>query len=294
MSYDLGFWTSPGVEVDHEAVAAYFERLAHCKVEKQARNDFEAIYENPDTRVYWVVDRLPEPEDEDAPRFPGFTATGLSFHLNFLRPTWFGMESFPQIVEFARTLDFWAAEPGAQPRRPDAEALLESWKSFNDRVAQHEAERVPKLERSKSLEMWSYNRLVAQLQADPQRLTDAAYVPHILPIRKKDAIEIYRAVAWNGNIPQIFPEVDYIIVGKAKKSFLGSIIGARPEFDYLLAPWLDVVRILGDQLESFESNDLQLKLLGEHSVRYAQKAIAKVEAQPMTNYIVENQSMFVD
>ena len=72
--------------------------------ESLTRNDAQLWYENPKTGVYFSIDFEPKaPESPgDAPPIPdGYFDTGLSFNLNYNRPSYFGFEAMPFVEQVA-------------------------------------------------------------------------------------------------------------------------------------------------------------------------------------------------
>ena len=95
MSFDLYFCWERRERIDFESVCSWADEFAYFE-----RKDDQLWYQNEDTGVYFSLDFAGGPSEEgEGPDMPEkYFNTGLSFNLNFNRPSYFGHESMP-IVE---------------------------------------------------------------------------------------------------------------------------------------------------------------------------------------------------
>lgn len=105
MSFDLHFYKKKVNPLTENDVATYLTN--HLPFNISASNR-QWNYENPETGVYFMID-WDEADAEDE-KFEGFTNLNFSFSLNFFRPTFFGVESFPIIEKFVDDLDLFVLD----------------------------------------------------------------------------------------------------------------------------------------------------------------------------------------
>ena len=183
MSYDLFFCWDRHERIDLGSVCAWAEAFA-CFV----RKDNQLWYQNQDTGVYFSLDHAREPAGNvEGPEIPeGCFDVGLSFNLNFNRPSFFGYEAMPIVEDLSARFGLFAFDPQARDsehlllREVNGDVLLESWLESNYRailaLSEHGAERLPRMASSKSLYRWNYSKSRKNLEA---KCGDQIFVPTI-------------------------------------------------------------------------------------------------------------------
>jgi len=107
MSYDLYFCWQKNERVDFDAVVAWADRQGNF-----SREENHLWYENPSTGVYFSLDFDPQGavSPEDSPIPSNCFDSGLSFNLNFNRPSFFGYEAMPFVVELANHFGLYVVD----------------------------------------------------------------------------------------------------------------------------------------------------------------------------------------
>src|SRR5271168_1931511 len=137
MSFDLYFCWRNAERLNFEEVTAWSNGIGFFK-----RNDTQLWYSNPNTGVYFSFDFEEAPESpDDGPDIPdGYFDSGLSFNLNYNRPTYFGLESMPVVEKLASRFglsvlnpqeDFDASE---SLLAADSDILTRSWVRHNQQA----------------------------------------------------------------------------------------------------------------------------------------------------------------
>ena len=220
MSHDLHFAMRRGTTLDAERLAGVLARQHHWK-----RVDAKAWrYEHPDTGVYGTL----EP-DADGPPLPAdLIAADLLANLNYARPSFFGREFLPLIVEVANTLDLRVIDPqdheigsDAKPKIAVLEELVATWDAGNAKsvgIARPLAVDLPRMSRADALVWWEYMRARAEYQ---KRLGATAFAPDLRLVRRIGTDRVLRLVIWVEGNPALFPACDLVAVLRpdAKKQF---------------------------------------------------------------------------
>ena len=110
MSFDLFFCWDRQERINFEAVCSWSDALAYFE-----RNDNQLWYRNEDTGVYFSLDfEGKQPAEGEGPEIPeGYFDTGLSFNLNFNRPSYFGYEAMPFVENLSKRFGLFAFDPQA-------------------------------------------------------------------------------------------------------------------------------------------------------------------------------------
>lgn len=220
MSHDLHLAIRRGITLDRERLAAVLARQRYWK-----RADARAWrYEDPETGVYGTL----EP-DPDAPPLPeDLVPADLLANLNYARPSFFGREFLPLIVETAEALDLRVVDPqdheiggDAKPKAAVLAELLATWDAGNAMsfgVARPLGVGVPRMSRADALAWWEYMRARTEYQ---MRLGETAFAPDLRLVRRSASDRVLRLVIWVEANPALFPACDLVAVLRpdAKKQF---------------------------------------------------------------------------
>lgn len=182
--------------------------------------DFE--YENPITGVYfWFSFSKNTYTDEQIPQFPQYRYTGLSFTINYNRPSYFMYEANPFVLQLIRTLRLHVFDPQADdessvPFQPGSDELIRSWQAGNRRIGSKSPVRVS-LDRDKARYAWEYLYYYPVLK---NLFPSEYFVPKLFFIRLKDE-NVYTAVVfpYPDTEQQLIPAVDYLYVKISRKQF---------------------------------------------------------------------------
>jgi len=228
MSFDLYFcWRNPH-RINFEEVKAWAEGDGCFK-----RNDAQLWYTNPKTGVYFSVDfEAQAPElTEDGPDIPdGYFDSGLSFNLNYNRPTYFGLESMPVVEKLASRFglsvlnpqeDFDASE---SLLAADSDILTRSWVRHNQQairvmIEQPNSSRPLSMSTAAAIYLWRY----AKAQEDLERTCgEGIFVPRLAPVQRKGHTEVGRVIAYTESLPTVIPECEWVFIVKRKHGLFRS------------------------------------------------------------------------
>ena len=130
MSYDLYFHKRKTGGPSESQIAKYLSENVVPANEKSG----QWFFQNPDTEVYYSFE-LEAPGDDPSEEptyeeFEGFENTHIAFNLNFMRPSFFGLEAFLFVEKFVTDLDLFVLDPQSDkdgPYQPTKEVLFERW-----------------------------------------------------------------------------------------------------------------------------------------------------------------------
>lgn len=264
MSFDLYFYKHKDNKVTEEDVAEYLSSNIAFNNSEHPR---QWSYENPETGTYFIIDwneRNTEQEEiELFDSFPDFTNLNISFYINFFRPRFFGLETFPIVDKLLRDLDLYALNPQDRsdpdnPRKFENGALLNSWIQSNDQVTegQHLKYSLEYMPLEKSNYFWWYQYHKLQLEND---VTEDIYIPNLFILKSKEDQQLYTACAWTMHIPLILPTVDYVIIQKKYKKLFRSIEESG------LVSHDTIIEKLGSYFTDFEYEVPNLKILTQEN-----------------------------
>ncbi|NJK94347.1 MAG: hypothetical protein HC905_04840 [Bacteroidales bacterium] len=136
-------------------------------------NSDQYWYENKETGVYFCFEyNEPEPDDETIEGFENFDNTNWTFNINFLRPQFFGLESFPFVESFVNDLDLLVFNPQANGddslKKYSNKELFDNWSAINMR---HSSEFYTEyglcyLDLQKSDKSWEFNKIELNFKID--------------------------------------------------------------------------------------------------------------------------------
>lgn len=180
----------------------------------------EIWYENQETGVYFSLGlgaNPPTEEDITEPiRNAGFQWTGLSFNMNYFRPSVFGLEAATELDALVKEFDFVVDDPqndGMGLGAFSKAAFIRGWNAGNSFAisamkTQEGEELVNRVQLLPSAEIkaiweWNYNRRELQKEIGPE-----IYVAKITTMRMNGSFGTL--AVWSDAIPTIFPVVDYL------------------------------------------------------------------------------------
>jgi hypothetical protein len=265
MSYDLYFYKKKGHPITEEQVALY---LAGNLPFNSSEHPKQFNYENPDTGVYFMIDwnepLEDDPEsDEYLNQFDDFEYLNFSFSINFIRPGYFGLETFRLIEKYVKELDLFVLN--AQDDSDDENVLVEpkkfppgywqhQWHAANEQIildnfSEIEAEYMPA---DKSNYLWWYQFHRQQLE---DSLNEDIFVPNTFILKMNADGKLYSACVWPQHIPIILPPVDFVLIGKEHKKLEGDVEESG------LVSYENIMKEMGNYFENFEYEIPRLKVL---------------------------------
>ena len=301
MSFDLYFCRRQNCIFEPGPLLSKLRTIPRFSIHSNSPEKFQAWYENEETGVYFSLELGPVESEppEDSPVPTEYLYTGLSFNLNLVRPSFFAREAMPFVERLCDEFQLLVFDPqqptdetSQGPRKLTKSQLIASWERSNRWV-------VPAVYGTGDLDEPSY-RYYSREKADfwweyqigrsalQSHFGNDVWVPAISLLAKER--QIYGAVLWSDALPQVFPECDFIIIQKTKKSWFRK----TSEFPLTLVPFEVVVQALGSSLREVGGkrwNDLKFVHPDD---REAKKTFERMIGEPMDGYNGASSDSFVD
>jgi len=214
MSFDLYFYKKKGSTVTEKAIARFL--AIHSGLDTD--NVTEWLFENKATQVYFMFNLNEEKNDPDDIElyecFEDYDNTRFSFNLNFLRPSFFGLEAFQFIDRLIAEFDLFVLNPQGShegPYKATKEDLFSSWNQTNLVASANRFNPLTcgYLPEDQSNEIWEYNSRVSDTQ---EQLGEAYFVPRIFFMKTKKDNQVVTLTTWTQHIPCIIPPTDYVLL----------------------------------------------------------------------------------
>lgn len=213
MSYDLYFYKKKETTINKTEIVDYLT----SNLGLDAEHDNQWIFENKDTLVYFSFEYFEKEDGEDLDLNEGFEKfddTNFSFNINFMRPSFFGLEAFEFIDKFLSELNLFVVNPQKdleEPYKPSKEELFENWNNTNlaasvDHFKDLECVYIPE---AKSTQVWKYNFNRKALQ---KKLGEDYFVPRQFFFKGKKDNEVFTLSSWLEHMPTIIPPSDFFLL----------------------------------------------------------------------------------
>ena len=216
MSYDLNLYKKKKQKISQEHIENYLDKLPHVTRE----NETHWFYHNKETGCYCNFSYNTPEEDDRIEAFEPFEDTHFFFHINYLRPQFFGKECFPILDQLLEELDLYVFNPqgDGEPKKYEKGALEAEWGKSNLSFSKsnfNECE-LSYLDMEKSDASWQfcYNRSHYE-----SKLGFEYFVPDIFYVQKTGTKVVETFCVWPDHIPVVLPKVDYVVVRKKVKKF---------------------------------------------------------------------------
>lgn len=258
MSYDLAFYSKSKINQDK-----LFEFLKSLQIFKLSDKNFDKHcqfwYQNPETNVYFSFD-LDKTKLDNELSFKGFFDTGLSFNMNFIRPSIFKEEAFPIVDMIVKKFNLFIVDPQGKnkPTKYSLKQLKESWELSNVKATkQFEKENGFKedisngypLERKQINYIWRWQSNRNKMQDNVGKVGGVEFVPNIfIHLYKKRVTSFF---SWSIDIPCYFPVTDKICVVFETKKIFGKSHTVK------VFKWHDIFNLLKKKLKSINKNGLK-------------------------------------
>ncbi len=248
MSYDLFFYKRKESEISTEKISKY---LSDNLVPANEENS-QWFYENEDTEVYFSFD-YNEPDadfelDEEAEPIENFDDTNFSFNLNFMRPSFFGLEAFKFVEQFCKDLNLFVLNPqgdNEEPYKPTQKEQFDNWNKTNLWASKDHFKEMEccYLSESETNKVWEYN---SNRQSIQEKLGEQYFVPKIFFFKTKQENQPFTLTIWTEHIPIVLPTTDYILLTRNYKKFFRTIK------DTALVSRQTLLENFGSEFESFD------------------------------------------
>ena len=255
MSFDLYFCRQDKSAPSIPELKEYFSSLPCFRVNDIEAGGVEFWYENEVTGVHCSFSYSPS----DAAELQGCGSSGLTFNLNFNRPSFFAYETMPLVEDFCTHFNLSVENPQDEGvENSDATGLIANWRRHNTwavgavkDLAKEKDIALRYLPETSATAWWQYMRVQ---QALDDTITEDIFVPSPV-IVMNPANELFTMLPWPNGIAQFFPRSDYVYLRREKKSFF------RTKEETGLVSYDSVIATIGHLLEDYDFGGLHIKYL---------------------------------
>lgn len=244
-------------------------------------------YANPDTGVRASIEPLTPPVLPD-----GYRRLDLGLVLNYVRPTWFAVESIQGFAAAIGAAGALVLDPQADapvPRPPDPVQLTASWTRGNEAAvgaARASGADLPWLDADRSMAWWRHQRGLPGL-----KLGFAAkhYVPSLRLIRRAGSDRVERAMSWPDHVPALLPACDVIVMLRLDSDaglVIAGFVSAATIHERLDG--------IAERIEPRLADHPDLLLLPPDRVPEARERLASVRLEPFAGFDAVQPDAFVD
>jgi hypothetical protein len=275
MSYDLYFYKKKSSNQSEKDIINYLNNSEYLTAEE---NETQWSYFNEETGVYFGIDlNEPNTETDDIEIWDNFSEyeyLNINFTINFIRPNFFGYESFPILEKIIEDLDIFLLNPQDEidpdnPQKFEKEYLENQWIRHNEQlIIQHFSEfQVEYFDKEKSYYIWNYSLIRNKLQ---ENLEEDIFVPGYFLLKSKIDNQIYRVCVWPKHIPIILPPVDFVIVQKEYRKLFKKVEESG------LVSIKQINEKFGNYFENFEYENLKMRVIKQQNADKIEKEFNKL------------------
>ncbi|RRA89343.1 hypothetical protein [Paenimyroides viscosum] len=275
MSYDLYFYKKKSSNQSEKDIINYLNNSEYLTAEE---NETQWSYFNEETGVYFGIDlNEPNTETEDLEIWDNFSEyenLNINFTINFIRPNFFGYESFPILEKIIEDLDVYLLNPQDEidpdnPQQFEKGYLENQWIRHNEQlIIQHFSEfQVEYFDKEKSDYIWNYSLIRNELQ---ENLEEDIFVPGYFLLKSKIDNQIYRVCVWPKHIPIILPSVDFVIVQKEYRKLFKKVEESG------LVSIQQINEMIGNYFENFEYDNLKMRVIKQQNADKIEKEFNKL------------------
>lgn len=226
MSFDLFFYKQKNRDITQAEIAKYL--TDNLTLPNQTGTEW--FFANKDTGVYYsfAIEEQTNPDNIETYEYlDDFDNTKFNFNVNFLRPNFFGFESFSFVDRFITDLDLYVLNPQSgfdseKPLRETFDSLYSNWLETNIRFSREKFDELKLLyypeERSSAL--WEYNYHRGEMQ---DKLGDEYFVAGTFFVGEPGTGRAHTLATWTQHIPCVLPPVDYVALFRKRKKFFRTI-----------------------------------------------------------------------
>lgn len=237
MNYDLYFCTQSADKLTFPQISNFFKTMRNFEIMRETDAGIEIRYKNPRTGVYFTLYFIPEDSrrylENDLPA--GYFPVGLTFHMGFEKPYFFGKESMLIVASIAKAFNLFVVDPQdsvidgtGRPKPCVLEELVQTWEQLNTEasVARINQDRPFKfMPRQRSIVWWEYTQMQDSLQRELGKNT---LVPPLSIIQRNGTVELFTVLFWPDCQSIVLPECDMLMLGKPKSGVHAEANPANP------------------------------------------------------------------
>ena len=253
MSFDLYFYKKKSASLIETDIATYLTQNL-IAVNESANQWF---FENDETDVYYSFEINETDDDPETielfENFKDFDNTRFSFNLNFMRPSFFGLEAFLFVDKFIKDLGLYVLNPQEDfknPYIPTHEDLFENWNTTNLNASvdnfDEDSNFYPLKE---SNEIWNFNFNRQQLQ---DKIGSQYFVSRIFFAKTFKDNLVVTLSTWAQHIPNILPQADYYLLSREYKKLFKTVN------DTVLISRQTLMEKFGDYFEDYSDNGCKI------------------------------------
>ena len=226
MSYDLLFYKRRDSNLTTDQIGEYLS----SRLTPANENGNQWFFENEDTEVYFSFETSDQEEDDDdatkdsSDSFNDFETTNIAFNLNFVRPSFFGLEAFNFVETFINDLDLFVVNPQGDddtPGKPTKKYLYENWNKTNIWASkEHIDDESLFYPIDKSNKVWEYNYKRQNIQDE---IGEDYFVSRIFFFKEKQTNKVVSLSMWAEHIPVVLPITDYYLLGRKYKKLFKTV-----------------------------------------------------------------------
>jgi hypothetical protein len=275
MSYDLYFYKKKSSNQSEKDIINYLNNCEYLSVEE---NETQWSYFNEETGVYFGIDlNEPNTEEEDIEIWDNFSEyenLNFNFTINFIRPNFFGYESFPILEKIIEDLDIYLLNPQDEndpdnPHKFEKGYLEKQWIRQNEQliIKNFEEFHVEYYDKEKSDYIWNFSFIRNELQ---ENLEEDIFVPGYFLLKNKIDNQIYRVCVWPKHIPIILPPIDFVIVQKEYRKLFKKVEESG------LVPIEQINEKFGNYFENFDYKNLKMRVINQQNADKIEKEFNKL------------------
>jgi hypothetical protein len=249
MSFDLNFYKKGNNNVTASEMVEFLNTIPML----ESKTEDQIVYENETTGVFCLFETYEpeESEDEEQNDFGDLKDTYLWFNINYVRPDFFGIESFQLVDKLIEKFDLFVLDPQAEgePIKYKKGDLLKSWLKSNEKISKSYFKEweLNYLELEESNYCWKFCYNKNELQ---EKLTEEYFVPNIFYVNKKGTENVETLCVWPEHIPFVLPKVDFVLIQKRIKKLF------RTKEESGLIKYETIIEKLGEYFEN--ENDYKI------------------------------------
>jgi hypothetical protein len=249
MSFDLNFYKKGDNRVSTSELVEFLNTIPML----ESKTEDQIVYENETTGVFCFFEIYESEGNEDVEEddFGDMKDTNLCFNLNYVRPDFFGIESFELVDKLIEKFDLYVLDPQAEgrPIKYKKGELLKSWLKSNEKISKSYFKEweLNYLELEKSNYCWKFCYNKNELQ---EKLTEEYFVPNIFYVNKNGTEKVETLCVWPEHIPFVLPKVDLVLIQKRIKKLF------RTKEESGLVKYEIIIEKLGEYFEN--ENDYKI------------------------------------